>query len=212
MKASGLVWALDFRKAVTIRFPSGTLFCSYSSSVTTSMWMACLVQKIFSHKTCPSALPASFTSKSFHTDQLLIWDCHFWRMDNSLLKLFIFWRYFQYQVFACCNGPPSQDVLCFCNRMFCVSCCHRSCSFRTLIVLPMTLSTHSWGTQHSWTVACSPSVRHWKIVLWPCINNQIIDNSLVIHSLPASCVHINLCPCLFPQLFNRIACLLLLTP
>lgn len=38
MEASGLVLALDFRKAVTVRFLSGTLFCSYSSNVTISMW------------------------------------------------------------------------------------------------------------------------------------------------------------------------------
>lgn len=136
--------------------------------------MACLVQKLLSHKTCPPASPASLTSWSLHTDQLLLWDSNFWRTDNSLLKLIV--SSIKCLPAAKARLPEMRCVLVI--AVFRVSCCHRSCSFRTLRVLPVIPPTHSWGAQRCWTVAHSLSVRLWQAVLWPCISTIKL---LIIH-------------------------------
>lgn len=179
MEASGLVLALDFRKAVTVRFLSGTLFCSYSSNVTTSMWedglphaKTIVPQNVSSSFACLSP-PGPFTLIScfyeiltFEERTILFWSCSSSEVVSSIKCL----------PAAKARLPEMHCILVI--AVFHVSCCHRSCSFRTLRVLPVIPPTHSWGAQRCWTVARSLSVRLWQAVFWPCISTIKL---LIIH-------------------------------
>lgn len=159
MEASGLVLALDFRKAVTVRFLSGTLFCSYSSNVTTSMWedgpASCKnyfpTKRVLQFR-LPLSPPSLFTLISclyeiliFEEQTILFWSCSSSEVISSIKCL----------PAAKAHLLEMRCVLVI--AVFHVSCCHRSCSFRSLRVLPVIPCTHSWGAQRCWTVAHSLS-------------------------------------------------------